>query len=321
MRRRPLLTAALASIAGPLRAQSAPWPSRPVTILVPYVAGGPSDTLARALAAPMTAAIGQPVVVENRPGANGAVAAQLAARATPDGHTLFVGASGLMTINPFVMARLPYDPVRDFAPLTVAIAAPNLLVAHPSFEPKTVPELIAWLKAHPNQASYGTSGIGSSEHLTMELFAQATGTQLTHVPYAGSAAAVTDLLAGTTQLSFLNIASVAPQVQAGGLRAVAVGSLQPHPLFPTLPTVARTLPGFEGGSWHSLVAPAATPEPLLERIHAVLVNCLRQPEVEARLTRIGFSVVGSSRAEMAARISAELTRWQGVVRAAGIVPS
>ncbi len=321
MHRRPLLTAALLGIAGRAVAQPAPWPSRPLTVLVPYVAGGPSDILARAVATPLGAALGQPVVVENRPGGNGAVAAQVAARAAPDGHTLFLAASGILTINPHVMARLPYDPTRDFAPLTVAIAAPNLLVAHPGFPPRTVAELIDWLKANPNRASYGTSGIGSSEHLTMELFAQATGTQLTHVPYSGSAAAVTDLVAGVTQLSFLNIATVAQQVQGGSLRAVAVGALRHHPLLPEVPTVADTLPGFEGGSWHSFVAPAATPEPVLTRIHAALTECLRLPEVEARLTRIGFSVVASSRAEMAARVAAELARWKDVVRAAGIQPA
>jgi tripartite-type tricarboxylate transporter receptor subunit TctC len=330
MHRRPLLshlmTGALLGIAGSVRAQPAPaqfapWPTRPVTLLVPYVAGGPSDTLARAVAGPLGAAIGQSVVVENRPGGNGAVAAQLTQRAAPDGHTLFIAASGILTVNPHVMAHLPYDPIRDFAPLTVAIAAPNLLVAHPGFPATTVAETIAWLKAHPNQASYGTSGIGSSEHLTMELFAQRTGTQLTHVPYGGGAAAVTDLLAGTTQLSFLNIATVATQVEAGGLKAIAVGSPERHPLFPALPTVAETLPGFEGGSWHSFVAPAGTPEPVLARIHAALAQCLRLPEVEARLVRIGFSVVASSRAEMAARVAAELARWKDVVQAAGIRPA
>ncbi len=321
MHRRPLLTAALLGAAAPARAQSAPWPSRPVTLLVPYVAGGPSDTLARAVSVPLGAAIGQPVVVENRPGGNGAVAAQLTLRAAPDGHTLFIAASGILTLNPYVMAHLPYDPVRDFAPLTVAIAAPNLLVAHPAFPPGTVAETIAWLKAHPNQASYGTSGIGSSEHLTMELFAQRTGTQLTHVPYGGGAAATTDLIAGTTQLSFLNIATVSSQVQAGALKGIATGGSERHPLFPAVPTVAETLPGFEGGSWHSFVAPAATPEAVLARIHAALAACLRLPEVEVRLTRIGFSVVASTRAEMAARVASELARWKDVVRAAGIRPA
>jgi tripartite-type tricarboxylate transporter receptor subunit TctC len=319
MRRRSLPLIALScGIAAPALGQP-PWPQRPVTLLVPYVPGGPSDVLARALAAALAPAIGQPVVVENRTGANGAVAAGYVARSAPDGHTLFIAASGILTINPHLMRNLAYDPLRDFAPLTIAIAAPNLLVAHPAFPPRTVAELIAWLKANPGQASYGTSGIGSSEHLTMELFAQRTGTELTHVPYAGGGASVQDLVAGTTQLAFLNIATVAGQVQGGALRGIAVGSPARHPLLPEVPPVAETLPGFEGGSWHSLVAPRATPEPVLAILHAALVAALRQPETEARLTRIGFSVVASGREEMAARVAAELAAWREVVQAAGIV--
>lgn len=315
---RRLLIAALLGLALPAAAQPA-WPTRPVTILVPYVAGGPSDTLARALAAALQPAIGQPVVVESRPGANGAVAAGMAARAAPDGHTLFVGASGIMTINPHLMRNLSYDPMRDFAPLTIAISAPNVLVANPAFAPRDVPSLVAWLKANPNKASYGTSGIGSSEHLTMALFAQRTGTTLTHVPYGGSAAAVGDLIAGTTELSFLNISSVSAHLQSGSLRAIAVGSLVRHPLFPAVPTVDESgVPGFEGGSWHGIVAPRATPEPILAMLHAALIAALRLPESEARLTRIGFSVTASGRDEFATRLERELGEWRDVVKAAGI---
>lgn len=315
---RRLLLATLLGLALPAAAEPA-WPTRPVTILVPYVAGGPSDTLARALAAAMQPAIGQPVVVESRPGANGSVAAGMAARAAPDGHTLFVGASGIMTINPHLMRNLPYDPMRDFAPLTIAISAPNVLVANPGFAPRDVAGLVAWLKANPNKASYGTSGIGSSEHLTMELFAQRTGTTLTHVPYGGGAAAVTDLIAGTTELSFLNISTVSAHLQSGALRAIAVGSLARHPLFPAVPTVDESgVPGFEGGSWHGIVAPRATPEPVLAAIHAVLIAALRAPESETRLTRIGFSVTASSRDEFAARLERELGEWREVVKTAGL---
>lgn len=317
MRRLILFVAACVGLAGPGLAQPA-WPTRPVTIVVPYIAGGPSDTLARAVGAALTPAIGQPVVVENRPGANGAVAAGQAARAAPDGHTLLVAASGIMTINPHVMRNLAYDPLRDFAPLTIAISAPNLLVAHPSLAPETLPALVAWLRAHPGKASYGSSGIGSSEHLSMELFAQRTGTALTHVPYGGSAAAVTDLLAGTVQVAFLNIAAVAPPVRAGGLRAIAVGSPARHPLLPEVPTVAEEVPGFAGGSWHSFAVPRATPEPLQERLHAALVAALRTPEVGERLARTGFTVEGTGRADAAARIAREFAEWREVVRTAGL---
>jgi tripartite-type tricarboxylate transporter receptor subunit TctC len=323
MHRRPLLLAALSAIAGPASAQPAPaqpaWPTRPVTILVPYVPGGPSDALARALSAALSPAIGQPVVVENRPGANGAIAAGMAARAAPDGHTLMVGASGILTINPTLMRHPPYDPLRDFSLVTIAITAPNVLVAHPSFPPRTVPELVTWLKANPGRASYGSSGIGSTEHLGLELFAQRTGTELTHVPYPGGGAAVQDLIAGNIQLSFLNIATVAAQVQGGTLRAIATGGLARNPMLPDVPTIDESgLPGFEGGSWHGIIAPRGVPEPLLDSIHAAVVTALRQPETEARLTRIGFAVAATGRAEFAARLEKELASWGAVVRTAGI---
>ncbi|MBX6743379.1 MAG: tripartite tricarboxylate transporter substrate binding protein [Acetobacteraceae bacterium] len=323
MRRALMLLAACLALAAPAAAQSGPrpaWPTRPVTILVPYVAGGPSDILSRALAQVLQPAIGQPVVVENRPGANGAVAAGLAAHAAPDGHTLIIAASGILTINPHLMRNLAYDPVRDFEPITLAISAPNLLVTNPGFAPRTVPALIAWLQAHPGEASYGSSGIGSSEHMLMELFAQRTGTRLTHVPYGGGAAAVPDLIAGRIQLAFLNLATVLPQVRSGELRAVAVSSLTPSPLLPEVPTVAATLPGLQGGSWHGFLGPKGMPEPLLDRIHAALVAALRTPEVAERLTRIGFTVEAGSRTEFAARISQELAGWKQVVRAAGLAP-
>lgn len=326
MHRRTLLTSAAAlATACPARAQSpSPWPQRPVTIIVPYLAGGPSDALGRAVAAALQPAIGQPVVVENRPGANGAVAAGLVARAAPDGHTLFVAASSILTINPHMQRSLAYDPLRDFTPLTIAITAPNVIVANLGFPPHTVPELVGWLRANPGRASYGTSGIGSSEHLGMEFFAQRTGTELIHIPYGGGAAAVTDILAGTLQLGSLNIASVSAQVEAGALRALAVAGAERHPRLPGVPTVAESageipaLAGFEAGSWHSLVAPRGLPEPLAGQISTALVAALRTPETEARLTRIGFSIVASSRDAFAARLLKEWGEWQGVVRTAGL---
>ncbi len=314
--RRSLLLATAAGIARPALAQG--FPTRPLTILVPYVPGGPSDILARAVAQPLSAALGQPVVVENRPGGNGAVAAQVAMRAAPDGHTLFLAASGIMTINPHIMPRLAYDPLRDFAPITVAITAPNLLVANPGFPPATVPDFIAWLRANPGKASFGSSGIGSSEQLTMELFAQQTGTALTHVPYPGGAAVVPDLISGVLQVAFLNISTVSAQVQAGALKAIATAGPQRHPLFPALPVVADTVPGFEGGSWHSIVAPRGTPEAVLDQLNAELRKALLLPEVEERLKRIGFAVEASSRADFAARLQREYAGWAAVVRRAGI---
>jgi tripartite-type tricarboxylate transporter receptor subunit TctC len=316
--RRTLLAAAGIGIAGRASAQ-APWPTRPVSLVVPYVPGGPSDLLARALSAPLQAATGQSVVVENRTGANGIVAAQYVTRQAPDGHTLFVAASGLMTVTPLITARVPFDPVQDFTHLTVAISAPNLLVVHPSMPVSTLPELIAWLKGNPNRASYGSSGIGSSEHLGMELFKLRTETQATHVPYPGGGAAVTDLVAGTLQLSMLNIATVAPHVAGGRLRAVAVGGPTRHALLPNVPTFAEAgLPGFNSGSWHSLVAPAGMPPALAARVQATLQEALRAPEVATRLAATGFAVEATDGATLKALVETELARWRDVVRAAGI---
>lgn len=319
MHRRPLLAAASLGLASRALAQTADWPARPVTITVPYVPGGPSDILARSLAQQMQAATGQPFVTENRPGANGTLAAQYVARQPADGTTLFIAASGILTINPLIMARVGYDPIADFTPITVAISAPNLLVVNPSVPAATLAELLAWLRANPGRASYGSSGIGSSEHLGMELFRLRTGVDVTHVPYAGGGAAVTDLLSGTLQLSLLNIATVAPHVQAGRLRAIAVGGRARHPLLPDVPTIMEAgIADFQSGSWHAIAAPKAMPDALADRIHGTVTTALRVPEVGARFAAIGFAIEATGRADMAAQVRRELEAWRGVVRAANI---
>ena len=319
MHRRSLLAAASLGIAGPAGAQSVEWPSRPVTITVPYVPGGPSDILARALAQQLQISTGQAFVAENRPGANGTLAAQYVARQAPDGASLFVAASGILTVNPLIMPRAGYDPVADFTPITIAISAPNLLVVNPSVPAANLMELLAWLRANPGRASYGSSGIGSSEHLGMELFRQRTGVDITHIPYGGGAAAVTDLISGTLQLSLLNIATVAPHVQGGRLRAIAVGGRTRHPLLPDVPTLIESgVADFYSGSWHSIVAPRGVPDPLAARINAVVTAALRAPELGARFAAIGFAVEATDRAAMSATVERELAAWRSVVRAAGI---
>jgi tripartite-type tricarboxylate transporter receptor subunit TctC len=318
-RRTLLSTLGLLPLASPARAQGA-WPARSVTIVVPYVPGGPSDLLARALSGPLAAAIGQSVVVENRTGANGIVAAQYVMRQPADGYTLFVAASGLMTVTPLITARPPFDPVADFSPLTLAISAPNLMVVHPSVPATNLRELITWLKANPTGASFGSSGIGSSEHLGMELFRLRSGTTPTHIPYTGSGAAATDLLGGTLQLSMLNIATVAPHAAAGRLRAIAVGGAARHPLLPEVPTFPEAgLADFTSGSWHSLVAPRGMEPALLDRVQGSLRDALRNPEIATRLAATGFTVEATDGAALSATIAADLTRWGEVVRSAAIV--
>lgn len=315
--------ALLLCIATPALAQPAPepaWPTRTVTIVVPYVPGGPSDILARVLAAQMPAAIGQNVVVENRTGANGAIAAQYVARQPADGHTLFVGPSGLLSITPIVNSRAGFDPERDFTPITIAITAPNLMVVNPAVPARSLPDLIAWLRAQDGRASYGSSGIGSSEHLGMELFRLRTGVEVTHVPYPGGAAAVTDIVTGTLPFSSLNIATVAPHVQAGRLAAIAVGGTARHPLLPEVPTMAEAgLPGFTTGSWHSILAPRGMNPALAARIHAAVTAALRLPEAGERLAATGFQVQASSQEALAALIRDDLAQWREVVRAAQVV--
>ena len=311
----------LAMLARPGLAQQA-WPYRPVSILVPFVAGGPSDIVARIIAQRMAMAIGQPVVAENRPGANGEVAARAVARAAPDGHTLLVGSIGVFAINAALRPNLGYDPVREFAPITLAVTTPNVLVVNPQRVPvNTLAELIAWLKANVGKTSYSTSGVGSSDHLTMELFKQMTGTDPTHVPYGGGAAAATDLIAGNVQLSFQNLGTVAGHIQGGRLKAIAVTSRARHPILPNVPTaIEGGLADFEVTSWQAAMAPAGVPEPTLARLNAEATAALKHPESVERLERIGFTVVANSAAEYGAFQRAEIERWRRVVQAANIRP-
>lgn len=295
------------------------WPSRPVTIVVPFVPGGASDVLARAVSVPLQAAIGQAVLVENRTGANGLVAVQHVLRQPADGHTLFIGASGLMSVTPAINPRLPYDPVQDFTHLTLAISAPNVMVVHPSLPVRSIAELVAWLRANPSGGSFGSSGIGSSEQFGMELFKLRSGTQATHIPYTGTAAAMTDLIAGTLQLSMLNIATVAPHVASGRLRALAVGSAARHPLMPDVPTfIEAGLPDFITGSWHGIVAPRGMEAGLQARVEQALRAALGNPEVAQRLAATGFAVEATDGAALKTLVETDLARWREVVRSAGI---
>ena len=318
--RRALLAAGSATIlAGTARAQDA-WPTRPVSVIVPFVAGGPSDITARIIAQRMAMTVGQPVVAENRPGANGEVAARAVARATPDGHTILVGSIGVFAINAALRPNLGYDPVREFSPITLAVTTPNVLVVNAQRVPaNTLPELVAWLKANAGKTSYSTSGVGSSDHLTMELFKQETGTDPTHVPYGGGAAAATDLIAGNVQLSFQNLGTVAAHIQGGRLKAIAVTSRQRHPILPQVPTVIESgIADFEVTSWQAAMAPANVPAPILARLNAEATAALKHPESVQRLEQIGFTVVASSAEEYSRFQRAEIERWRRVVQTAGI---
>jgi tripartite-type tricarboxylate transporter receptor subunit TctC len=322
MHRRTLMTALAASplLSRTGAAQTAEWPSRPVTILVPFVAGGPSDIVARAVGNRMTQAIGQPVVAENRPGANGEVAARQVVRSAPDGHMLFVGSIGVFAINTALRPNLGYDPIRELTPITLAVTTPNVLVVNAERVPvRTLPEMVEWLKQNRGKTSYSTSGVGSSDHLTMELFKQRTGTDPEHVPYSGGAAAATDLIAGNVQLSFQNLGTVAGHIAGGRLRAIAVTSAERNRLLPDVPTaIEQGLPDFVVTSWQAVMAPPGMTAPIQAKVHAAVVEALQHPENVQRLNGIGLDVVGNSPQEYRRFQEAEIARWREVVRSANI---
>jgi tripartite-type tricarboxylate transporter receptor subunit TctC len=321
--RRVLLAAPALLLARPVLAQGpGAWPARPISMLVPFVAGGPSDIVARAASHSMAQAIGQPVVVENRPGANGEVAARVAARAAPDGHTLMVGSIGVWAINAALRPNLGYDPVRDFTPLVLAVTTPNVLVVNEKHPARDMAALVSWLKERDGRASYSTSGVGSSDQLTTELFKLRTGTEITHVPYTGGAAAATDLIAGNVDLSFQNLGTVAGHIAGGRLRALMVTSARPHPVLPGVPTAAEAgLHDFVVTSWQSFMGPAGMPIPLRDRVAGALRDALLHPETKPRLEAIGFDVVPSTSEEYRSFQEAEIARWREVIRAARITAS
>lgn len=316
--RRSLLAApALLPVAAHAQAN---WPQRPITMLVPFVAGGPSDITARVIAAKLGNIVGQSVVVENRPGANGSVAGQVLARATPDGYTLMTGSIGVFAINAALRPSLPYDPLRDFATVTLAVTTPNVLIINPTKVPvNDYAGMLAWLRANGANASYATSGVGSSDHMTMELFKLRTNTEATHIPYQGGAAAGTSIIAGDTQVTFQNLSSVVPHIQSGRIKAVMVTSAQRHPAIPDVPTAAEVgLDDFVVTSWQATMAPAGVPAPILAKLEAGCIEALRHPESVQRLNQVGFDVVASSAAEFRRFQEAEIDRWKTVVQRANI---
>jgi tripartite-type tricarboxylate transporter receptor subunit TctC len=294
------------------------YPSKPIRFIVAVPPGGPADTLSRLVGPRLTAALGQPVVIDNRAGANGNIAYEITARAAPDGYTITSAATGI-AINPSLYRDVKFDPVRDFAAITQAIAVPNILVVHPSVAATSVRELIALAKSRAGQMVFASAGNGTSGHLALEQFRLLSGIEVVHVPYKGGGPALTELLAGQVQALF-SIALVAiPQVKAGRLRALAITSARRFVLVPELPTVAESgFPGFECIGWFGVVAPAKTPRNIVELMHREITRALRLPEIEQRLQDQGAEVVAGSSAAFAAYIAAEQLKWAAVIREAGI---
>jgi len=306
--------------AAPL-AGAQPYPTHPIRIVVPYPPGGFNDTLARTLAAKLQPALGQAVVVDNRPGAGTIIGTEIVASAPPDGHTLLVN-SFAFTANPGLYGdKLAYDPIKDFAPITHAASTPNILVVHASVPAHNLKELIALARAKPGQLNYGSAGNGSSIHLAMELLKHKTGIDLQHIPYKGSAPAVRDLLTGQIQVMFDNVPNVLGHIKAGKLRALAVSGAKRLALLPDVPSVAEAgVPDFDVTVWFGLLAPANTPAPIIERLNAECRKALAEPDVKARFAAQGVDPVGSSVEAFAALIQAETRKWIEIVRATGVTP-
>ncbi len=297
----------------------ASFPAKPVRIVVGYAAGGATDIVGRIIAQKLTEAAGQSFFVENRPGASATIASEAVARATPDGYTLLIAATTSHSILPSLMAKLPYDPQRDFAPVSMLATSPLMLAVHPSLPIRSVTEMIKLARARPGQLSFGAGGTGTPPHMAGELFKQMAGVDLLYVPYKGEAPAITDLIGGQISLIFSNVVAVLPQVQAGRLRGVAVTAVERLPLLPDYPTVAESgVPGFSVDSWFGLVAPAGTPKETIARLNADTVRTMTQPDVRKRLADQGLFVKTGSPAELAALMQQETAKWAKVVKAAGL---
>jgi tripartite-type tricarboxylate transporter receptor subunit TctC len=315
--RRTAAAAMLALVSPPAYAQGGAYPTQPVRVIVPFSAGT-SDTVARLVGTEMGKALGQPVVVDNRPGAGGNLGSEACARARPDGHTICLGTVSSHAINPSIYPRIPYDNLRDFAPITQLASQPNALAVTPDFPARTVADLVAMLKARPGQVNFGTSGVGTSVHLAGTLFAQLAGAAMEHVPYRGSGQVTTALLTGELPVAFDNFSSVWPFAREGKLRVLGVTSLQRSPAAPDIPALAETLPGFESLSWHGLFAPARTPPAAIERLHREAVAALASPTVATRFQELGITPIGNSPEEFRAFIASETQRWGTVARRANI---
>ena len=311
-----ILAAILLAAAGVAAAQS--WPSKPLKIIVPYPAGGTSDILARAIGPGLTAALGQPVVIENKPGATGNVGADFVAKSPADGYTLLLADIGSLAISPSVFTSLPFEPVKDFAPVIMVAYSPHLLVVHPSVPAKDAKELIALAKARPDSFNFAVSGIGGANHLAGIDFAQRAGIKWTYVPYKGGSQALTDMVGGQSNVMFNGMLATYPFVKDGKLKALAISSAKRFAAAPEIPTVAESgMPGFETGSWQGIVAPAGTPPEVVNRLHATVTAILATPEMKDRLDKAGAEVRPMSPAQFGGFIRDERDRWAKVVKESG----
>jgi tripartite-type tricarboxylate transporter receptor subunit TctC len=317
MTRRAAGVLVLAIVASPAGAQE--FPSRSLKLVVPYAPGGGADSVARIVAKKVSENTGQPIVIENKGGAGSIVGTDLVAKAEPDGYTLLLGQSGPISINPAVYKTLPYDPVKDFAPITMTTAYPYVLVVNSDSPAKTLQEFVALARSKPGALNYGSTGVGAANHLVAELFASKAGLKMTHVPYRGTALAVGDLVSGQLNVVFGDPISVLPHIRSGKLRALAVTSLERSPVAPEVPTVAESgYPGFEALAWHGILAPAKTPPAVIKKLNAEIVKALADPATKELLEKQAMQTVGNTPEAFAAFIQKDIATWKAVAAAANV---
>lgn len=296
----------------------AAYPDKPIRFVVAFAAGGSIDLLARLFAQRLTETLGQQVVVDNRPGAGGNLSAEIVARSAPDGYTIYICAPSLV-VNASLYSRIPYDPVRDFAPVTLLAAVQNVLVAYPGLPVKSVKDLIAQARAAPGKIVYASTGSGSSGHLVMEMFRAQAGIDLLHVPYKAIAQTTADLISGQVPLWFPTMPGALPHIRAGRMRALAAAGAKRSPALPDVPTMSEAaLPGFEASTWYAILTPAGVPKDVIAKLNSAFVQVLRAPEMQERLGAQGIESIGTTPAELAAHLRSELPKWAKVVKAAGV---
>lgn len=319
-KRKLLLGTAALCVSAAVRAQS--WPAKPVRLVVPFTPGGSSDILGRAIGQKLTESLGQPVVIDNVPGAGGSLGADKVAKSAPDGYTLLMGHIGTLAVNPLIYPRLPYNPLKDFTPVAWVANVPNVLVVHPSVPARTLQELVAYVRTRPGQLNYGSGGNGSAAHLATEYLKLQSKTFIVHVPYRGTSPAVTDLLAGQTQLLFTGAPAVIPFVKSGQLRALAVSSGKRLEALPEVPTVAESgYPGFEADQWYGVVAPAGTPADIVRKLNTLINQALTSVELKTRLQSEGAVAMPTTPEAYGHHIGREIERWRPVVKAGNIQPN
>jgi len=312
--------ACLALAAAATCAQAQSWPSRPVKMVVPFPAGGPTDVMTRVLADKLGQALGQPVVVENRPGAGGSIGADLVAKSAPDGYTLVMATGSTHSVGPYLQ-KLPYDPNRDFTPIIYVGYATNILLVSPKLGVNNVRELIEYARKEPGRLTYATSGVGSVAHLTSEMFAAMAGAKLTHVPYKGTQHSINDMISGQVGILFDNVMTAKPHVDSGRLKGIAISSLQRSSIVPDIPTVAESgLPGFDSWNWFGVFGPANTPRPVVDRMNTEMNRILADPAIKARFHTLGFEVTGGTPAQFTTVMQGEAQKWSKVIREANVKP-